>query len=151
MPAQNSAHTKIEEDKASRGAGQAGGEFGRLPPELLAKLTPPMPVRTDSDCRRALVRLGYCDGARPAVSLELFGGLRLKSGCRMLPMHAGTIGEALEVLSRVYPKAGRLLPRPEELGRHYRFSVNGTDVTTDLAYPLGENDQLILFSASVGG
>ncbi|HKI99511.1 MAG TPA: MoaD/ThiS family protein [bacterium] len=122
-----------------------------LSAELRARLGAETPLETPEQCRAALVRLGLCDGARPAVILELYGGLRLKAGCRSLPLHAATIGEALQVLRTACPKVQRLLPPPHELEGHYRFSLNGRAVTADPDHALQTGDRLIVFSASVGG
>ena len=101
--------------------------------------------------RASLVEAGHCQREKPAVILELYGGLRIKSGCSVLPLHAGNIAEAIDVLRRVFPKADDLLPEGESLGDHYRFSINGKTVTRDISHPLVEGDRLVLFSASVGG
>ena len=118
---------------------------------LSRRLSPDSPLTSAEDARAALVAAGLCPAGAPAVFLELFGGLRLRTGCEVLPLRAGTVGEALGVLRRVFPKAERLLPGDGEMSDHYRFSINGGSVTTDLGHPLAEGDRLILFSASVGG
>jgi hypothetical protein len=130
-------------------ADEAAADY--LPPALCARLDPPRAADTAESCRAALAALGLCDAARPAVTLELYGGLRLRSGCRTLPLHAGTVGEALVVLRAVYPKAARLLPADGSADGHYRFSLNGRAVTDDATHSLREGDHLIVFSASVGG
>jgi molybdopterin converting factor small subunit len=135
--------------KAPAEAGDAGPEA--LPPELRARLAPGTALESPEQCRAALVGLGLCDAARPAVTLELYGGLRLKAGARALPLHAATVGEALAVLRAVSPKAARLMPAADELGQHYRFSLNGRTVSADPAQALAPGDRLIVFSASVGG
>jgi molybdopterin converting factor small subunit len=122
-----------------------------LPPELRARVGADVPLETPEQCRAALVRLGLCDAARPAVTLELYGNLRLKAGCRALPLHAGTVAEALAVLRAACPKVRRVLPADETLGEHYRFSLNGRGVTVDLTQALDTGDHVIVFSASVGG
>lgn len=124
---------------------------GGISPALLDRLAPESPVEDAAALRALLVSRGFCKGDAPAVSLELYGGLRLKTGCEVLPLQAGTVGAALEVLRRIFPAAERLLPTDGEMGEYYRFSINGKTVTTDLEQPLVEGDQLILFSASVGG
>ncbi len=101
--------------------------------------------------RASLVEAGHCQPEKPAVILELYGGLRIKTGCSVLPLHAMNIAEAIGVLRRVFPKADDLLPDGKELGEHYRFSINGKTVTRDVTHPLADGDRLILFSASVGG
>jgi hypothetical protein len=130
--------------------GPGGGPEG-LPAHLRAQLGPETPLATPEQCREALVRLGLCDGARPAVTLELYGGLRLKAGCRVLHLHAGTVGEAMQVLRVACPRVQRLLPPAEALGEHYRFSLNGHGVSADPGLALQPGDRLIVFSASVGG
>jgi len=122
-----------------------------LPAELRARLAPGTPLATPEQCRAALAGLGLCDAGRPAVTLELYGGLRLKAGCRVLPLHAATVGEALAVLRTACPRVQRLLPATGDLGEHYRFSLNGKAVTADPGHPLAVGDHLIVFSASVGG
>ncbi len=124
---------------------------GSLPAEVQARLAPGTPLATPEQCRAALAGLGLCDAGRPAVTLELYGGLRLKAGCRVLPLHAGTVGEALAVLRTACPRVRRLLPEAGDLGEHYRFSLNGKSVTADPGHPLAAGDHLIVFSASVGG
>lgn len=135
---------------ARRAAGAASGAVS-LPAELCARLGNGAAPETPEACRAALAGLGLCQAERPAVTLELYGGLRLRTGCRLLPLHAGTVGEALDVLTAVFPKARRLLPAGGALGEHYRFSLNGRAVTADPAHPLESGDHLIVFSASVGG
>jgi len=101
--------------------------------------------------RRALVETGVCQSIHPAVTLELYGNLRLKTGRDVLPMRAESIATALAVLKRVCPQAERLLPQGAALAEHFRFSINGRVVTTDITTALQEGDHVILFSASVGG
>ncbi len=98
-----------------------------------------------------MVETGICQSVHPAVTLELFGSLRLMTGRDVLPMRADTIGTAVTVLKRVCPQALRLLPEGAALSENFRFSINGHTVTTDLATALREGDHVILFSASVGG
>jgi molybdopterin converting factor small subunit len=141
----------IREQKRPPGSLPGCGGAPALPAELVARIAPGTPLQTPEQARAALAALGLCDAARPAVTLELYGGLRLRAGCRMLPLHAATVGEALEVLRAACPRAGRLLPAAGELGEHYRFSLNGRTVTADPAQPLQAGDRLIVFSASVGG
>ena len=118
---------------------------------MLERLAPEAPVEDEAAMRALLVTRGFCAGDAPAVSLELYGGLRLKTGCEVLPLRAGTVGAALDALRRIFPVVERLLPADGEMGEYYRFSINGKTVTTDLEQPLAEDDHLILFSASVGG
>lgn len=101
--------------------------------------------------RRSLVEAGLCQEHHPAVTVELYGSLRLKAGRAVVPMRADTIATAVVVLRRVCPPVARLLPEGDALTENFRFSVNGHAVTTDLSAPLREGDRLILFSASVGG
>lgn len=122
-----------------------------LPAQLRERLAPGTPLDTPEQCRAALAGLGLCDAARPPVTLELYGGLRLKAGCRALPLHAGSVGEAMAVLRAACPRLERLLPAGAALGEHYRFSLNGRAVTADPGHPLHAGDRLIVFSASVGG
>ena len=101
--------------------------------------------------RRALAHLGFCDGAHPAVTLELYGNLRIRTGCGELPIHGDSVRTVCRVLQRVYPESCKWLPEPEQLAEHFRFSINGGEVVAELDHPLRENDHLILFSATVGG
>jgi hypothetical protein len=116
-----------------------------------AEATTATRVASPEAYRSALAYHGLCDGSHPAVTLELYGNLRLKTGCGRLPIRGDTVGTAFRVFRRVFPEAERLLPDGEGLSEHFRFSINGGDVTTDLAHPLREGDHLILFSATVGG
>jgi molybdopterin converting factor small subunit len=145
------AAAKPQNDRITgRKAGVPSGAGG-ISPALVARLAPETPLEDAAALRALLVARGFCAGDAPAVSLELYGGLRLRTGCEVLPLHAETVGAALEALRRIFPVVERLLPNHEELGEYYRFSINGKTVTTDLEQPLAEGDQLILFSASVGG
>ncbi len=108
-------------------------------------------VDSPESYRAALARLGFCDGAQPPITLELYGNLRIKTGCAGLPIHAGTVGAAYGALQSIYPDLKRWLPESEKLAAHLRFSINGNRVTTDLDYPLRDGDHVILFSATVGG
>ena len=101
--------------------------------------------------RRALAHHGLCEPTDPAITLELYGNLRIRTGCGALPMRAGDVGTAFRVFRAVYPEAARWMPENEDLPEHFRFSINGGEVTTNLDHALQENDQLILFSATVGG
>lgn len=132
---------------------KAGASPGSEPlsPSWVERLSPDGPLKDETALRDLLVARGYCPTDAPAVSLELYGGLRLRTGCEVLPLRAGTVGAALTTLRQLFPKVERLLPANEKLGEYYRFSINGRMVTTDLNHPLVENDHLILFSASVGG
>lgn len=91
------------------------------------------------------------DATHPVVVLELYGSLRVRTGCEALRLHADTIATAVAVLKGVYPQAARLLPEAAQLGEHYRFSINGRAVTNDPASLLRSGDRVVLFSASVGG
>jgi hypothetical protein len=101
--------------------------------------------------RRSLVEAGVCQEQHPAVTVELYGSLRLKAGRELVPMRADTIATAIMVLRRAHPPLSKLLPEGDALTENFRFSVNGRAITTDLSAPLHEGDRLILFSASVGG
>ncbi len=98
-----------------------------------------------------LVRDGVCLVEHPVVQVELYGSLRLRTGRAAVPLHADTIRTAMAALLKTYPALTRLLPPLEQLAETHRFSINGRTVTTDLATPLHAGDQVILFSASVGG
>lgn len=145
---------RSESDAARQPARTRADEPLALPADLRERLAAAAPGETPAThaaCRAALVRAGLCDAARPAVTVELYGGLRLRAGCRLLPLHAGTVGEALAVLQAALPNVRRILPADGDLAAHYRFSLNGTTVTADLEHPLQPDDHLIVFSASVGG
>jgi hypothetical protein len=122
-----------------------------LPPALLASLAGAPPPASEEEVRALLVRLGHCPARAPAVTVELYGSLRLKTRCASLPLRAASIGEALAVLLRVCPRLESLLEPSEAADAHFRVSINGRTVTTERAHPLREGDRLILFSASVGG
>ncbi len=122
-----------------------------LPQELLAQLPAPTLVDTEAGCRAALVRLGLCHAGHAPVTLELYGGLRLKTRHRTLPLRAETVGGAIAVLKAVYPALQRMLPEGAALAEHYRFSINGEVVGHDLDYRLAPEDHVVLFNASVGG
>ena len=101
-------------------------------------------------------RGGAADGqwgssAHPQVRVELYGSLRIKTGRPAVTLRADSIRTALRGLLASVPEAARILPPEDELPRTHRFSINGAAVTTDLDTPLREGDQLVLFSASVGG
>jgi molybdopterin converting factor small subunit len=87
----------------------------------------------------------------PAVSVELYGTLRIRTGRTAVALRADSIRTAMRVLVEAVPGLTRLLPPEEELPSTHRFSINGSAVTTDLDTPLREGDHLVLFSASVGG
>ena len=101
--------------------------------------------------RDALVAQGQCQGGHPAVTLELYGSLRLKSGRASLPLRADTVGTALNLLLTLFPALSQKLPPPPELFEHYRVSINGRTLVRDHCHALNEGDHLILFSANVGG
>jgi molybdopterin-guanine dinucleotide biosynthesis protein A len=130
-----------------------GLRMGTIPAEPVAGGGATIATRLESpeEYRRALTHLGFCDAAHPAITLELYGNLRIKTGCESLPMRGDRVETAFRVFRAVYPEAGRWLPETEALPEHFRFSINGSEVTTSLDHPLRENDQLILFSATVGG
>lgn len=123
----------------------------QAPPACNGSATVATRLESPEDYRRALGHLGYCDPSHAAVTLELVGNLRVRTGCALLPIHGDTIGTACAVLRRVVPETERLLPGEDELTRHFRFAINGGEVTNDLAHPLRDGDQLMLFSATVGG
>ena len=89
--------------------------------------------------------------AHPAVSVELYGTLRIRTGRPALALRADSIRTALRLLREALPELARHLPPEEELPHTHRFSINGGAVTTDLDTPLREGDHVVLFSASVGG
>jgi molybdopterin converting factor small subunit len=107
--------------------------------------------QSDQGIRDQMIRQGICLADHPAIRLELFGSLRIRSGQTHVPMRADTIRTAMTALLKSHPALVRLLPPIEELPESHRFSINGTVVTTDLDTPLQEGDNLMLFSATVGG
>jgi molybdopterin converting factor small subunit len=108
-------------------------------------------LSADETNRAALTRRGLCSQEHPAVSVELYGSLAIRSGQSRVALRADTIRTALAVLLLAQPNLARLLGPPETLAENHRFSINGRTITTDLDTPLKEGDHLILFSASVGG
>jgi molybdopterin-guanine dinucleotide biosynthesis protein A/molybdopterin converting factor small subunit len=140
---------------ATEGAGAlpAMEKLADLPAETLHNGSATVATRLDSPqaYRRALAHLGFCDASHPAVTLELYGNLRIRTGCGQLPLHGDSVATVCQVLQRVYPEAAKWLPKPEQLPEHFRFAINGDEVVTDLDHPLRENDHLIVFSATVGG
>ena len=108
-------------------------------------------LNSADDYRRALARLGFCDPEHPSITLEIFGNLRIRTGCGILPIRGDSVDTALRVFRGIYPEAYKWLPDNDELPDHFRFSINGGGVTTKLDHPLEDNDHLILFSATVGG
>jgi len=132
-------------------AGEGGLAGFPAEPEAEGLPSPAAAVRDAATYRRALAVLGFCDPRAPAVTLELYGSLRLRTGCAALPLHAATVGAAVEALRRVYPELARTLGAPAGWGEHFRVAVNGGSVTTDAGRPLREGDALVLFSAEVGG
>jgi len=101
--------------------------------------------------RDALTRQGLCLKEHPAVSIELYGSLSIRSGLARVALRADTIRGALSVLVLAQPTVARLLGPLDKLAEYHRFSINGRAITTDLDTPLKEGDRLVLFSASVGG
>ena len=149
--AMNGAEMAALLDGAEQPARTARRAF--LPLEPVGRGGASVATRMDSmeGYRRALVHHGFCDSSQASITLELYGNLRIKTGCEHLPIHAATVLGALEVLRRVYPEAERLLPEDASVAEHFRFSINGGEVTTALHHSLVEGDHLILFSATVGG
>lgn len=115
-----------------------------LEPAAARKLTP-------QALRALLVSRGLCDPAAPEITVELTGALRLRTRCALLPLHAASIRDAVDVLLKVCPQAARLIPDPATVAEHYRFSINGRTVTADPAHALTAGDHVLLFNASVGG
>ena len=105
----------------------------------------------DEEIRESLTRRGVCSANHPAVGVELYGSLRIRSGRSRIPMRADSIRTAMSVLLLAEPGLKRLLPPVDQLAENHRFSINGRTITTDLDTPLQEGDLLILFNASVGG
>jgi molybdopterin converting factor small subunit len=89
--------------------------------------------------------------AHPAVTVELYGTLRIRAGRPAVALRSDSIRTALRLLREALPALARHLPPEADLPRTHRFSINGGAVTTDLDAPLREGDHLVLFSASVGG
>jgi molybdopterin converting factor small subunit len=135
-------HAKIQENPLPRGC--------NAPQENRNVMAHPLPV-SDQGVREQLILRGICQAQHPAIRLELFGTLRMRSGQAHIAMRADTIRTALVALLQFQPTFARLLPPIEQLPESHRFSINGTAVTTDLDTPLQEGDNLMLFSASVGG
>ncbi|MCZ6532880.1 MAG: NTP transferase domain-containing protein [SAR324 cluster bacterium] len=152
---------RLFKDARSSGEGAADGaselpateKLAVLPAETLHNGSATVATRLDSPeaYRRALAHLGFCDASHPAVTLELYGNLRIRTGCGQLPLHGDSVATVCQVLQRVYPEAAKWLPATEQLTEHFRFAINGGEVVTALDHPLRENDHLIVFSATVGG
>ena len=130
------------------------------PPELAGQSStgtgsmgtlPTSPVVDNPGYRDALTHMGFCQPEHPAVTMELYGNLQMKTGSRELPCRADTLGTLHQILLAVFPEVNRLLPQAEELSAYYRFSINGEVITVDLNHPLKDGDQVMLFSATVGG
>ena len=129
----------------------AGQERHGVPPALREALHGGETAADAERVREAMTAAGWCPAAAPAVTLELSGSLRLDSGCELLALRAGTLGEAAGLLLRAYPALARLIPDEAILRQHYRFSLNGKRITSDPAEPLRDGDHVLIFSASVGG
>ncbi|MBI4081585.1 MAG: NTP transferase domain-containing protein [Candidatus Lambdaproteobacteria bacterium] len=108
-------------------------------------------VRNPAGLRRTLVTLGLSDPAKPAVTLEVYGQLRLTTGCAAFPLHAETVGAALAALRRIDPEAARGLGEDGAWIEHFRCAINGQQIIVDPDHPLRTGDRLVLFSAAVGG
>ena len=128
---------------ASRRAGGGGPPGGTSQVDAL--------LSKDDAVLESLTRRGLCSPEHPAVSVELYGSLRIRSGQSRIELRADTIRTAMEVMLRVHPALAKRLPPVHQLTENHRFSINGHVITTDLDTPLKEGDHLILFSASVGG
>ncbi|MDH4247467.1 MAG: MoaD/ThiS family protein [Deltaproteobacteria bacterium] len=103
------------------------------------------------ETRAALVAQGRCHPGHPAVTLELYGNLRLKAGCASLPIRADSVSTALDLLLTLIPSLSAQLPTGPALFEHYRVSINGRNLVRELDHALEEGDHLVLFSATVGG
>ena len=122
-----------------------------IPPAMQSLLKSDTGLLDEEAFRNLLVSQSICAADQAPIMLELYGSLQIKTGCHQLPLRANTIGEALTALKKICPEINRILPSDETLAEHYRFSINGGEVFTDLDHPLQDQDTLILFSASVGG
>jgi len=87
----------------------------------------------------------------PSIRVEFFGIPRLRAGRPSLTVEAGVIGELLDGIARECPgfrdaclSAGAL--RPE-----YLLSIGGHRFTRDRTTPLSAGDDVLIFSADVGG
>ena len=108
-------------------------------------------ITPDEVTRQALTERGLGSREHPAVSVELYGSLAIRSGKSRVALRADTIRTALAVLAAAEPILARLLGPAAKLAETHRFSINGRTITTDLDAPLKAGDHLIVFSASVGG
>jgi len=124
-----------------------------LPAENLASSQSMAMVSVDSveGYLEALSALEMIDPSHPAITVELYGNLRIQTGCDLLPMRCERLGGICDILRRVYPAQDRLIPDAESLAAHFRFSINGKTVSTNPDLVLSAGDHVILFSATVGG
>lgn len=109
------------------------------------------PLLSAEDYRELLVEKGLLDGTHPRVTLELSGRVLMKLGCVRVPLHACDPAQAVAALERIFPEAEKLLGGQNDIAQHFRFSINGGNVLSDLGHPLKAGDHLLLFNASVGG
>ncbi|MEW4490769.1 MoaD/ThiS family protein [Thalassoglobus sp. JC818] len=85
------------------------------------------------------------------VNVEFFGIPRQRTGVSTTTLQAATIGQLLDHLAQQYPNFRNSCMDGEQLTSDVLVSVNGRTTTRDRSFPLGDDDDVLLLSADVGG
>lgn len=82
--------------------------------------------------------------------VEFFGLPRERAGVAELQIEAATLGQALEVLARRFPRLGELVGGGR-LHPSVAANLNANAFVSDPATPLQRTDRLLILSADAGG
>ena len=84
------------------------------------------------------------------MHVEFLGVPRERAGVAELEVHAETLGQLLTTLAARIPALGELIVS-DRLHPACAANLNGDEFVSDPATPLGEQDNVIILSADVGG
>ena len=86
-----------------------------------------------------------------SVTIEFFGVPRQRAGTQRVEIEAGSLGEALTVLSERFEGMAEVCFEGERLRLGYVANLNGDRFISEPDTPLADGDALLILSADAGG
>jgi hypothetical protein len=85
------------------------------------------------------------------VTIEFYGVPRQRAGRSSLSVSAGTLRDALSMLTKTCPALRDILSPDGRISAHYLLSFDGTEFVCDLDRRLHPGERLLVMSADAGG